>query len=74
MLAVAKTKRAREQIVREPSDIRPINTIRVIVALPLDGDPIFSSTQLVLQTDEILIRAQLRIVFGDGEQPPQSTI
>ena len=43
----------------------------LVVALPLDGQPVLGSGELVHQALERLVRLQLRIRLDDGEQPPE---
>ena len=69
-----ESRPARENIVRKKSDVRVVVLNRVVVALALNGDAVFSARQFVLQTEEVFIRFQLRIVFDDEEQPSESAI
>ena len=44
---------------------------RVVVDLPRDGDPVLRLGELRLELAEVLVRLELRIRLGDGEQPAE---
>src|SRR5689334_16565327 len=63
-----------EDVSRELLHVRVVVLQRVVVPLALDGDPILSARQFILQPQEIFVRLQLRIVFYDEQQATQSAV
>src|SRR5580693_10135402 len=65
---------AGEQAVRKLADESVISLNRIVVALTLDGNPILSARQFVLQPQKVLVRFELRIILNHRQQAPESAI
>ncbi|KAG0946479.1 hypothetical protein G6F31_014320 [Rhizopus arrhizus] len=56
---------------RERADVGVVVLHLLDVTATCDGDPVLGTFQLRLQVAEVLVGLQLRIVFGDHQQPRQ---
>src|SRR6185312_10316782 len=54
---------------RETTDVRVVLLRRLVVIAARHGNTILGARQLILQPQETLVRLELRIRLGDGEQP-----
>src|SRR5713226_6991043 len=54
-----------ENIVWELLDVRVVVLQRVVIALALHGNPVLGAGELILQSHEILVRLQLRVILYD---------
>src|SRR6185437_3326163 len=54
---------------RKAPDVGVVLLGRLIVIATSHGNPVLGSGQLILQPQETLVRLELRIRFGDREQP-----
>ena len=57
-------------VVGEQPNERVVILQRLIVAAALDCDAVFRARQLILQLQEVLVRTQLRVGLGKGQQVP----
>src|SRR6266700_6276097 len=60
--------------VRELMYVSVVVLKSVVVALALDRDAVFGACKFILQTQKIFARSQLRIIFGDRQQPSQRSV
>src|SRR6185437_7241656 len=65
-------KRRRPDHAGECAQLGVVLPDRFVVIAPRDGDAVFRSLKLRLQRQEVLVRLQVGIVFGDRQQPPQN--
>ena len=70
-LPLGEAERVGEDHGREGLDRVVEGEHRVVVDLARDGDLVLGVAELVLQVEEVLVRLQLRVGLGDGEQPAE---
>src|SRR5436309_7976595 len=58
---------------REALDEGVVGADGVVVAHALDRDPVLGAGQLVGEAGELLVRLEIGVALGDGEQPPERT-
>ena len=68
-LAPAEAEHARDQHGREDLDRVVVGQNGVVVDLTRDRDLVLGVLELGLQVEEALVRLQVRVGLGDGEQP-----
>ena len=69
-----KPEHPRPDAVRELQNERVVVLQRVVIPLARHADAVLRPRQLVLQPHELVARAQLRIVLGQQQQPPEGRI
>src|SRR5690606_39904636 len=68
----AKAEQARQQHIGKLLDAHVVEIDGFVVQLAAIGDAAFQATDALLQVAEALVGAQLRVVLGQREQPPQA--
>src|ERR1700683_378306 len=63
-----------DNVVWEQRNVRVVSLNRVVITLALDRDAILRTCQFVLQTQEILVRLELRIILNDEQKAAECTI
>ena len=68
-LALLEPERPRDQHGRKALHDRVVAVDRLVVVPPGGGELVLDVGELLLEGEEVLGRAQLRIGLGDGDQP-----
>src|SRR4051812_7399805 len=67
VLPLGEVERTGQERARERLDLGVVAVHGVVVELPRVGDPVLAGGQLLLQVQKVLVRLQVRIGLGQGE-------